>query len=358
MDAKKKKNSKRRWIFIGLSVAVVALVFVRLAHNKHTAEGLVYHYDSEQPVTVAVDTIRLESLGEGRSYVGLFEPDRESKVSTEVQGKIAEVLVDVGSRVGQGQPLVQLDHALLRLQLQGVEVQISGLQSDVDRYTVLAKADAVQGIQLEKAELGLRAAQVQRATLQEQISKTTIRAPFAGIVTAKFNEAGAFAAPGVPLVQLTDIATLRFTVSVPEADIISFKEGQTWRITADALSRMPLEGTVVLVGTKADPAHNYPVQLRVRNTADGNIRAGMFGHVYLNEDEQQQGVLLATNAVMMEEGRAQVYVVKAGKAARHGVSTGTHVGDRLEITHGLAPGDVVVTGGFIDLHDGAQVVVK
>ena len=357
MDAEQ-KNNKRRWVIIALSVAVVALVFVRLAHNKRTAESLVYQYNSEQPVSVAVDTMRLEPLGEARSYVGLFEPDRESKVSAEVQGKIAEVLVNVGSHVSQGQPLVQLDHALLRLQLQGVEVQISGLQSDVDRYTVLAKADAVQGVQLEKAELGLRAAQVQRATLQEQIAKTTIRAPFAGIITAKFNEAGAFAAPGVPLVQLTDIATLRFTVSVPEADITGFKEGQIWRVTAAALPGIPLEGTVVLVGAKADPANNYPVQLRVKNTAGGHIRAGMFGRVYLHEGERKNGVLLATSAVMMEEGRAEVYVVKDGKAARHAVSTGTHVGDRLEITHGLAPGDVVVTAGFIDLRDGANVVVQ
>ena len=68
--------------------------------------------------------------------------------------------------------------------------------------------------------------------------------------------------------------------------------------------------------------------------------------------------MLATNAVMMEEGRAEVYLVKDGKAARRAVSTGTHVGDRLEITHGLAPGDVVVTAGFIDLRDGANVVVQ
>lgn len=357
MDAEQ-KNNKRRWVIIALSVAVVAVVFVRLAHNKRTAEALVYRYDNAQPVSVAVDTVRLEPLGEARSYVGLFEPDRESKVSAEVQGKIAEVLVNVGCRVSQGQPLVQLDNTLLRLQLQGVEVQISGLQSDVDRYTVLAKADAVQGVQLEKAQLGLRAAQVQRATLQEQIAKTTIRAPFAGIVTAKFNEAGAFASPGVPLVQLTDIATLRFTNSVPEADINGFKEGQAWRVSADALPGIPLEGTVVLVGAKADPANNYPVQLRVKNAAEGHIRAGMFGRVYLHEGEQQQGVLVATNAVMMEQGRAEVYVLKDGKAVRHGVSTGTHVGDRLEITHGLAPGDVVVTAGFIDLRDGANVVVQ
>ena len=92
-----------------------------------------------------------------------------------------------------------MDNSLLKLQLQTVEVQIEGLQDDVNRYTILTEADAVQGVQLEKAKLGLKSAKVQKATLQEQINKTTIKAPFSGVVTAKLSEIGAFAAPGVPL---------------------------------------------------------------------------------------------------------------------------------------------------------------
>jgi membrane fusion protein (multidrug efflux system) len=69
---------------------------------------------------------------------------------------------------------------------------------------------------LEKAALGLKSAKVQRATLLKQIKKTTIMAPFSGIVTAKLNEVGAFAAPGVPLIQITNISVLKFTVNVPE----------------------------------------------------------------------------------------------------------------------------------------------
>ena len=120
--------------------------------------------------------------------------------------------------VNKGQTLIQLDNSLLKLQLQTIEVQIEGLEADVNRYTILAKADAIQGVQLEKAELGLKSAKVQKATLLEQISKTTIRAPFSGVVTAKLSEEGAFAAPGVPLLQITDITTLKFTVNVPEKD--------------------------------------------------------------------------------------------------------------------------------------------
>ncbi|MDV7396217.1 hypothetical protein RZS08_32790, partial [Arthrospira platensis SPKY1] len=89
------------------------------------------------------------------------------------------------------------------------------MMADVDRYAILAKADAVQGIQLEKAELGLKSAQIQRATIQEQIRKTAIKAPFNGVVYGKLNEVGGFAAPGVPLLHLLDISQLKFTINVP-----------------------------------------------------------------------------------------------------------------------------------------------
>src|SRR5690625_5352186 len=113
--------------------------------------------------------------------------------------------------LSQNQPLIQLDQSLLDLDLQSIEGNIDGLKNDIRRYTILTEADAIQGVQLEKTQQGLASAEVQRATVLEQIKKSTIHAPFSGIVTAKMNEVGGFAAPGVPLLQITDIATLKFT---------------------------------------------------------------------------------------------------------------------------------------------------
>ena len=160
-------------------------------------------------------TLKLESVNNDISYTGTFEPNKETKISADIQGKINSVLVDVGSTVRKGQALIQLDNSLLKLQLQTVEIQIEGLEADVKRYTVLANADAIQGVQLEKAELALKSAKVQKATLMEQINKTTITAPFNGIVTAKLTEEGAFAAPGIPLLQITDISAFEVYCKCP-----------------------------------------------------------------------------------------------------------------------------------------------
>jgi membrane fusion protein (multidrug efflux system) len=182
-----------------------------LKTNKEITQSKVYQYDKEQAINVQVDTLQLENVNAEFSYSGTFEPNKETKISAELQGKINTILVDAGNVVSKGQTLIQLDNSLLKLQLQTIEVQIEGLEADVNRYTILAKSDAIQGVQLEKAELGLKSAKVQKATLLEQINKTTIKAPFNGVVTAKLSEEGAFAAPGVPLLQITDITTLKFT---------------------------------------------------------------------------------------------------------------------------------------------------
>lgn len=218
-----KTSILKKVLYVIIPLAVIAIAVIKLKTNKEIAQKKVYKYDKSQVINVQVDTVQLDNVNAEFSYSGTFEPNKETKISAEIQGKINAILVDVGSVVSKGQSLVLLDNSLLRLQLQSIEVQIEGLEADVIRYSILAKADAIQGVQLEKAALGLKSARVQKATLLEQINKTTIKAPFNGVVTAKLSEEGAFAAPGVPLLQITDITNLKFTINVAENDLKQFK---------------------------------------------------------------------------------------------------------------------------------------
>lgn len=344
------------WIIAG--VAVVGMMMFKLLSNKKTTENRIYQYDKEKPISVSVDTIRLQNFVDAGNYTGTFEPNKETKISADIQGKINAVLVDVGSYVSKGQTLIQLDNSLLKLQLQTVEVQIEGLEDDVNRYTILTEADAVQGVQLEKAKLGLKSAKVQKATLLEQISKTSVKAPFNGIVTAKLNEEGGFAAPGVPLLQITDISTLRFTVNVPENDLVKFQSNQTYKISAYVFPDISLSGKVSMIGSKANMGNSFPIQFQVANTKNLSIKSGMFGKVSLSETKQEQGMLIPTSAIMEENGIAKAYVVKSGKAVLQTITTSKTIGNKTLVSSGLATGDIVVTNGFINLFDGANITIK
>lgn len=339
-------------------IAVIALVFFKLKNNKETTESKVYQYDKEKPITVNADTIRLQTIDDANTYTGTFEPNKETKISADIQGKINAVLVDVGSSVSKGQTLIQLDNSLLKLQLQTVEVQIEGLEDDVKRYTILTEADAVQGVQLEKARLGLKSAKVQKATLLEQISKTSVKAPFNGVVTAKLNEEGGFAAPGVPLLQITDISTLRFTVNVPENDLIHFQNNQTYKINADVFPDISLSGKVSMIGSKANMGNSFPIQFQVANTKNLSIKSGMFGKVSLSETKQEQGMLIPTSAIIEENGITKVYLIKNRKAVLQSITTSKTIGNKTLVSSGLNENDIIVTNGFINLFNYANITTK
>ena len=72
-------------------IAVIALVFFKLKNNKETTESKVYQYDKEKPITVSADTIRLQIIDDANTYTGTFEPNKETKISADIQGKINAV---------------------------------------------------------------------------------------------------------------------------------------------------------------------------------------------------------------------------------------------------------------------------
>ena len=348
----------KKVLYIIIPLALIAIVVIKLKSNKEIVKDKVYQYDKEQAIHVQVDTIKSELIGAEFAYSGTFEPNKETKLSAEIQGKINDVLVDVGTFVTKGQSLIQLDNSLLKLQLQSAEVQVEGLEADVKRFTVLANADAVQGVQLEKAELGLKSAKVQRATLLEQINKTIIKAPFNGVVTAKLTEEGAFAAPGLPLLQITDISVLKFTVNISENDLNLFQLNQTFSINADAYSDVLLSGKATMIGSKANIGSSFPVQFIVNNTSDLKIKSGMFGKVNLKSENQKTGIIIPASAIVGSSSQPQIYKVKNGKAVLNSIIIAQKIKNKTVVAKGLAEGDVIVTNGFINLFDNANVTVK
>lgn len=339
-------------------LALIVFTVFKLKSNKETTEKRVYQYDKEKPVSVQVINIKAENAEDEFLYSGTFEANKESKISADFQGKVNAVLVDLGSRVQKEQTLIQLDNSLLKLQLQSVEIQIEGLEKDVKRFSVLAAADAIQGVQLEKAELGLKTAKVQKATLLEQIAKTTILAPFKGTVTAKFTEEGAFAAPGMPLLQITNISNLKFTVNVPENDLSKFNEGQICSVSADIYPELLLDGKITMIGSKANMGNSYPVQLALENTTDLKIKSGMFGKVKVKSGSNTKQIIIPASVMVGTTIQPQVYVVKNGSAVLQNITVLERLEDKVIVSQGLMEGDKVVSTGFINLFDGAKVTLK
>lgn len=273
-------NKKSKFLTFIALVLVVLIVVVKIKTNKQQVQRDIFIAPPPSTQSASPDSGLISSANALRIN-GVFQPWQESKISAEIQAKIVRVNVDVGSSVRAGQVLVQQDNSLLKLQLQGVQTQIESLEKDVERLRILHESQAIPGQQLDQLTLKLKSAQNQKAVLEEQIHKTTIRAPFSGVVSHKMAEVGAFAAPGMPLVQLIDISKLRFHASISEAHLSKFKLGDSHKITVDAYPESEFSGELIVISPRATPANQFPLQWKLINNGPEQIKAGMFAQVVL-----------------------------------------------------------------------------
>ena len=349
------KNLIRPAIWVISIVGTLAFTAFTLMNNQTKAAEKVYQRDPNTKVAVTTAVLTQRDLAAQQQFTGAFEPVRENRIASEASGKVIFVGVQEGDVVRAGQVLARLDPETIRLQIEAAEVQLDGVQADVNRYTKLAQSEAVPGVNLEKALIQQRALEVQIKTLRDQLNRATLTAPFGGVVTERFFDLGSVLAPGAPLVQLLDISGLKLTVAVPEKEMLLFRTGQTVQISVDAYPGVDFTGKIRMVGVQADAAHNFPVEVLVSNNRNHPLKAGMFGALSFRDKAQNSVLALPKAALTGTAKEPRVFVVENGKAALRPIVIGASNNDYYQVLSGLREGDTVVTSGQISLTDGTAV---
>jgi membrane fusion protein (multidrug efflux system) len=349
----------KKIISLAILVSILALIVVQLKLNKTTSENRVYHYDKELPIAVYAQEVASQSSNDTREFTGTFEPFNEVKVNADVQGLISKIVVSEGDYLKKGQTILKIDDAILQLKLKAVNTQIVGLEKDVIRYQILSDQDAIQGIKLEKTLLGLESAQAERSIILQQINQTTIRAPFDGIVTQCFAEVGAFASPAMPLIELTNMDKLKFAINLTENELNFFKKNETYLVKANAFPTDSLLGKLIYTSSKGNVANGFLAEFEIENRTNLPLKSKMFGTVFLTDSKAETAqILVPSKCIIGSEIEPRVYLVKDGKAVLTTVVISERNGDYVTIKSGISMSDTIITGGFINLVDGANVIVS
>lgn len=343
-------------VIIGILVAfvLIGLTVMKLLSNKEKAAEKIYIHDVEAPILVDATAPQMHTFENSFSYLGTFEPVKQNTVSSDASGKIVRLMVEEGDPITVGKVYAKVDDEMLQLQLQNAEIALEGQQNDDARYSNLAKENAVAGIQVEKTKLSLRSAEVQKKQIQKQIRSTSITAPFSGIVTKKMVELGSVIGPGTPLIEITDISSLKLTVNVPERDILKFRMNQAVEVKADIYGSKTFAGKVTNVSVQADKSHNFKVQITVKN-AQRELMAGMYGSVALTNSKSVTALSIPRKALVGSSKNPQVYVIKNGVAVLTSFNAGTSDGDFIEVISGISKNDRIVTKGQVNLQDKTKV---
>jgi RND family efflux transporter MFP subunit len=351
-------NSRNPWRGVAIVIAALACV------PAVAQEG-------PPPALVVTAPVVAESITETVELPGTVRPIRDSLVASEVAGRVASRAVENGDRVSKGQVLIRLDATRLLKDLDRVRAELDDVEAQLelaliqerralDLYDqeILSQGEMDEAVARRQSLEGRASATEARiASIEDDIARTRIRAPFAGVVTEVHTEVGEWIETGGRVIRLADLGTVEIRLEVPESYYVRLTVGTVAPAVVDALPDLPLDGTIFAVVPHADrDARTFPVVVRAANP-DGRVGAGMLVRVTLTLTGGEEALLIPKDAVLRQAQHEIVFVAEGETVRAVTVRTGRAMGSRVEVEGDLAAGDSVVVRGNERLSPGQRIAV-
>ena len=393
-DAAAPQGTTRWWLLVP-SVIIVIAVGWWFGMRPGAGAVLVETDTAQRPPSIAAASSVLDASG----YV---VARRQATVSSEMTGKVLEVLVEEGMRVEEGQVVARLDDATQRAQLAVAEAQADAAEAALaeiearlraarlerDRLRDLAARKLTSTASLDSAEAAYDAFEAQLDTGRENVNvalrnvaltedtldNMIIRAPFGGMVVSKNAQPGEMISPvsagggftRTGICTIVDMESLEIEVDVNEAYIQRVSPGQRVSATLDAYPDWQIPAEVIAIVPTAD-RQKATVRVRIgflerdeRVLRDMGAKVAFLGSEAPTETQEElTGVLVARDAVREDADGAYVWRVSGGVVERRTVATaGSRTRERVLVTQGLAVGDTVVRSAQGQLAPGQSVITE
>ena len=346
---------------------LLPLVFLAAACSGKSAAKTS---DAAAEPIVKVPLVTVESLTAPRllEVTGSVKPDQASMVAANISGRAIAVMVDVGSRVKQGDPLIRLDTSNAQLSAQQVAAQLASAKAqwnmantDCQRAQQLLDKGAITKQEYDRETTSCTAAQQNVAAMQaqanqvgKQITDGVVRAPFTGVVSQKLIEVGEWVAPGTRVVQLIDDDPLKVDISVPESAAPYVENDQDVELDAVAFPDQRFHAKIDKVGVAMT---EMPRALVCEATIDPGtpLKSGMFVTVKVKLGEQPMPVV--PKAALAQRGTTwRLWVVVKGHLEERVVQLGPELpGGKVAIADGVKAGEKVAGQVTDQVADGARV---
>ncbi len=310
------------------------------------------------PMPVDVDTARQGSVVDAVRASGRIEAVSAVDLRPDEQGRITELLFEEGQAVAAGTPLVRIDDAMLRAQAERASADRDLARQQLERVRRLLADNAASPADLERGEAAARSADAALAVLNLQIERTTVRAPFAGVVGQRFVSAGDYVTTSTRLLTLQTTDPQRAVIEVPERYAADLRRGQTVEFTVAAHPDRVFRASVEFIDPVVQQeSRTIVVKARAPN-AGGRLKAGMFIEARLATATRPSAVIVPEDAVQPLRTANIVWAVVDGKASRRVVVLGTRSAGVVEIVSGVRAGELVVVGGLERMQEGAPVAPR
>ncbi len=367
-----KWDAIRLWSWRSLQVAALLAALAAGAYWYFAAVPIVEHQ-------IVSGELVAEVMG-----TGTLEARVKSTISPKIAGRVHEILVDQGDQVREGQLLFTLDDAELKQQVEIAratlalwKASLDRLQADHDQaHAVLENAQnhfkRIQKLlasntvtddegdsateRLNIAEAGLSrsvAAQLEgrnqvmtaEKTLaynEARLADTRVAAPFDGLIVKRYRDPGDIGVPGSPIMMLVSTNEIWVSAWVDETEMSRIHQDQTARVVFRSQSGKDYPGTVSRLGRETDrETREFIIDVRVA-TLPENWAVGQRAEVYIEVDRKADVLLLPSKFVSWRENSPGVFCQLGGRAHWREVSLGLRGSESIEVTGGLAAGEVVL----------------
>jgi RND family efflux transporter MFP subunit len=325
-------------------------------------------------ITLSPDNVATAAAGRlstGPVVSGQLTPAREASVRAEVGGSIVSLPVDRGNAVKAGAEIARISsrdldaaRASARVAVQSAETALQIAQSEAQRTETLVKGGALATRDLEQATNAVSTAQAQKAaadarlrSVEQQLDDTIVRAPFAGVVSARPASIGDVVSPGTQLLTIIDPSSLRLEAQVPSDQLADVRPGAKVHFTIRGVAG-EFTGTVDRLDPSADPVtRQVSIFVSLPNTT-GKLIAGLFAEGRV-ESATRDGLVIPLSAVDETGPKPVVTRVHDGKAERVPIALGIRQADteQVEVTSGVAAGDVLIIGSAKNVTSGTAITI-
>ena len=308
--------------------------------------------EKEKVETVSVMKLQKHDIMRILTFSGVLQPYQKVAVAPALQGRITNLYVEVGDRVSQGQMLAKMDET----QYLSTKLNYENTKTDFNRIKILNDSNNIAKQTFDQAKSGL---EVLETSLKNLEQNTYLRAPFAGVVSARNYEPGELFA-GQAIYEIVQINTLKALVEVPETYFPQVKQGMKLNIATDTYKGETFPATIeVVYPTIDEKSHTFSIKLKIPNAAQ-KLRPGMYVSTTLEMGEEKT-LTAPYNAVQKLQGSDERYVFLAenGKAKRVVVRFGQRFDDNVEIiADEITEGKDLIIQGVAKLHDGTPITIK
>ena len=333
--------------------------------------------DPAQRQKVRLETVAVTSFHRTIETTGTvaFDQDRATQVLSPISGPVSRLLVEVGARVGKGQPLAVVaspDFAGFVSALRKAEATAKNARRVASLDEQLWKNDAIARRDVEQAETDAVAAEADRDAALQQLRDLGVdakslkdiqenrpaenaggilRAPLAGTVVEKLITPGQLLQAGTtPAFTVADTSTVWVMANIFEADLPFVAAGDSARVLTESPGA-PMVGKVDYISALVDPTTRAIAVRIVVPNPNGVLKRDLYVRVALEAGRESSGILVPVAAVLRnDENLPFVFVAHPdGTFGRRDVQIGSRVGDRQQITSGLQAGETVVAEGGLFL---------